>query len=147
MAELEAVATHRRDERHAFKLADASALRQALEGALAATAIGDLCGVIIPAGTARPPWHVVLRVGTGEDPLGLEMIHWGRLRMEGNMLGTILDGGSLGECWGSKEYLLGIHWGWRGEPLGMEGGSSEDGGNLLGTTGVGEDPLWIAGIL
>uniref|UniRef100_A0A8C2TWR6 Complement C2 n=1 Tax=Coturnix japonica TaxID=93934 RepID=A0A8C2TWR6_COTJA len=58
MAELEAVASHRRDERHAFKLADASALRQALEGALAATGIGDLCGVIIPAGNTRPPWHV-----------------------------------------------------------------------------------------
>ncbi|OXB60244.1 hypothetical protein ASZ78_011064 [Callipepla squamata] len=49
MAELEAVASHRRDERHAFKLADALALHQALEGALAATALGDLCGVIVPA--------------------------------------------------------------------------------------------------
>ncbi|XP_052555144.1 complement C2 isoform X4 [Tympanuchus pallidicinctus] len=70
MAELEAVASHRRDERHAFKLADASALRQALEGALTATAIGDLCGVIIPAGTARPPWHVVLRTGVQQRCAG-----------------------------------------------------------------------------
>uniref|UniRef100_A0A8C3PVL8 Complement C2 n=1 Tax=Chrysolophus pictus TaxID=9089 RepID=A0A8C3PVL8_CHRPC len=70
MAELEAVASHRRDERHAFKLADASALRQALEGALAATAIGDLCGVIIPAGTVRPPWHVVLRTGVQQRCAG-----------------------------------------------------------------------------
>ncbi|XP_072211360.1 complement C2-like isoform X3 [Excalfactoria chinensis] len=70
MAELEAVASHRRDERHAFKLADASALRQALEGALAATAIGDLCGVIIPAGNTRPPWHVVLRTGVQQRCAG-----------------------------------------------------------------------------
>ncbi|XP_065600508.1 complement C2-like isoform X2 [Cyrtonyx montezumae] len=70
MAELEAVASHRRDERHAFKLADASALRQALEGALAATALGDLCGVIVPAGAARPPWHVILRTGVQQRCAG-----------------------------------------------------------------------------
>ncbi|XP_074428050.1 complement C2-like, partial [Larus michahellis] len=63
MAELVAVASQRRDEPHAFKLADGGALRQALEGALVATGLGDLCGVIVPAGASRPPWHVVLRVG------------------------------------------------------------------------------------
>ncbi|XP_064330174.1 complement C2 isoform X3 [Phalacrocorax carbo] len=62
MAELAAVASHRRDETHAFKLADAAALRQALEAALVATTVGDLCGVIVPAGAPRPPWHVILRV-------------------------------------------------------------------------------------
>ncbi|KAM6184466.1 complement C2-like [Sarcoramphus papa] len=63
VAELAAVASHRRDEPHAFKLADAAALRQALEAALVATTLGDLCGVIVPAGAPRPPWHVVLRAG------------------------------------------------------------------------------------
>ncbi|KAM9592058.1 complement C2 [Morphnus guianensis] len=63
VAELAAVASHRRDETHAFKLADAAALRQALEAALVATALGDLCGVIVPAGASRPPWHVILRAG------------------------------------------------------------------------------------
>ncbi|KAF1588329.1 UNVERIFIED_CONTAM: Complement C2, partial [Eudyptes pachyrhynchus] len=63
MAELVAVASQRRDEPHAFKLADAAALRQALEAALVATTLGDLCGVVIPAGAPRPPWHVVLTAG------------------------------------------------------------------------------------
>ncbi|XP_049648643.1 complement factor B [Accipiter gentilis] len=63
VAELAAVASHRRDETHAFKLADAEALRQALEAALVATTLGDLCGVIVPAGASRPPWHVILRAG------------------------------------------------------------------------------------
>ncbi|XP_075345724.1 complement C2-like [Mycteria americana] len=63
VAELAAVASHRRDETHAFKLADAADLRKALEAALVATTLGDLCGVIVPAGAPRPPWHVVLRVG------------------------------------------------------------------------------------
>uniref|UniRef100_A0A663F7L4 Complement C2 n=1 Tax=Aquila chrysaetos chrysaetos TaxID=223781 RepID=A0A663F7L4_AQUCH len=63
VAELAAVASHRRDETHAFKLADAAALRQALEAALVATTLGDLCGVIVPAGASRPPWHVILRAG------------------------------------------------------------------------------------
>ncbi|XP_074786527.1 complement factor B [Athene noctua] len=63
VAELAAVASQRRDEPHAFKLADAAALRRAVEAALEATNLGDLCGVIIPAGAPRPPWHVILRTG------------------------------------------------------------------------------------
>ncbi|XP_064330173.1 complement C2 isoform X2 [Phalacrocorax carbo] len=70
MAELAAVASHRRDETHAFKLADAAALRQALEAALVATTVGDLCGVIVPAGAPRPPWHVILRVGRDQRCAG-----------------------------------------------------------------------------
>ncbi|KAM6251266.1 complement C2-like [Porphyrio hochstetteri] len=63
MEELVAVASHRRGEPHAFKLADATALRQALDMALDTTNLGDICGVIIPHGASRPPWHVVLRAG------------------------------------------------------------------------------------
>ena len=78
VAELAAVASQRRDEPHAFKLADAAALRRAVEAALEATSLGDLCGVVIPAGAPRPPWHVILRVrpptpgggGPGEGPRG-----------------------------------------------------------------------------
>ncbi|XP_068785598.1 complement C2-like, partial [Struthio camelus] len=72
--DLDAIASKKPGETHAFKLADTAALRLALENVLEGAELGDICGLANASASAtgpqQNPWHVVLRAGVGQTCSG-----------------------------------------------------------------------------